>query len=57
VEEMLKDIYGIFKRYARFTLLDQEQDKDIHEVLKDIDNLKVNVAYPLMIELFNDYND
>ena len=56
-EEILQHMYGIFKWYTRFTLLEPDPDKDITQVLEDINNLKVNVAYPLLIELFHDYQD
>jgi len=53
-EEVLKDIAASFKYYAKFTLLKPEFDEDIAEALQDIDTLQVNVAYPLMLELFLD---
>jgi uncharacterized protein with ParB-like and HNH nuclease domain len=55
--DILKDISRSFSYYAKFTLLKTENDEDIKEVLQDIDTLQVNVAYPLMIELFWDYED
>lgn len=57
VVEVLKDIYSTFSIYARLTLLKEEKDPDIAEVLNDIERLKVNVAYPFMIELFYDYEN
>lgn len=57
ITDILKDISRSFNYYAKFTLLKSESDEDIKEVLADIDTLQVNVAYPLMIELFWDFED
>lgn len=55
-EELLKDMHEIFQLYAKFTLLSTESDEEIYNALVDIDKLKVNVVYPFLIELFQDYN-
>ena len=50
----MKDIY----RYARYFInvaLLQEEDQDILEVLNDISTLKVDVAYPFLLEVYDDY--
>lgn len=55
--DVLKDISKAFNHYSRFTLLKPEMDGDIKEVLMDIDTLQATVAYPLMLELFWDYEE
>jgi uncharacterized protein with ParB-like and HNH nuclease domain len=53
----MKDISTAFNHYSRLTLLKPETDEDIREVLMDIDTLQATVAYPIMLELFWDYED
>lgn len=48
-------MHDVFQLYAKFTLLTKEQDEEINNALADIDKLKVNVVYPFLIELFQDY--
>jgi uncharacterized protein with ParB-like and HNH nuclease domain/predicted transport protein len=53
--DILQDIDKIFRQYAFIALLKKHPDSQIWQVLQDIDTLKVIVAYPIMIELFVDY--
>ena len=42
------------KHYVKFVLL-QEDDPDLRECLKDIDELEAGVARPLLLEVYEDY--
>lgn len=35
--------------------LDKEEDKELKEAFSDLRELKVDVSYPLLLELYNDY--
>ena len=53
-EELVKDVY----KYAQYFVniaFEQEKNPDIKEVLKDINILKVDVAYPFLLEVYDDY--
>ena len=53
-EEELKEL----KKYAAYfcaMALDKEEDKKLKEAFSDLRELKVDVSYPLLLELYNDY--
>ncbi|MFY9353269.1 MAG: DUF262 and DUF1524 domain-containing protein, partial [Bacteroidales bacterium] len=53
-EEELKEL----KKYAAYfcaMALDKEEDKELKEAFSDLRELKVDVSYPLLLELYNDY--
>jgi len=53
-EEELKEL----KKYAAYfcaMALDKEEDKELKEAFSDLRKLKVDVSYPLLLELYNDY--
>ena len=53
-EEELKEL----KKYTAYfcaMALDKEQDKELKEAFSDLSELKVDVSYPLLLELYNDY--
>lgn len=53
-EEELKEL----KKYAAYfcaMTLDKEEDKELKEAFYDLRELKVDVSYPLLLELYNDY--
>ncbi|MCY4292196.1 MAG: DUF262 and DUF1524 domain-containing protein, partial [Roseovarius sp.] len=55
IEALVKDI----RRYSRFyceMALDKEADKDLRKAFHDIRELRVDVAYPLLLELYADYD-
>ncbi|WP_286230599.1 DUF262 and DUF1524 domain-containing protein [Neobacillus mesonae] len=54
IEEILKDIYQ-FSKYFVNLAFQLEKDKEINEVLKDINALKVDVSYPFLLEVYNDF--
>ncbi|MED2974591.1 DUF262 and DUF1524 domain-containing protein [Fictibacillus sp. B-59209] len=54
IEEVSKDIYQ-FSKYFVHLAFQTEKDKQINEVLKDINSLKVDVSYPFLLEVYDDY--
>jgi uncharacterized protein with ParB-like and HNH nuclease domain/predicted transport protein len=54
IEEILKDIYQ-FSKYFVNLAFQVEKDKEINEVLKDINALKVDVSYPFLLEVYDDF--
>jgi uncharacterized protein with ParB-like and HNH nuclease domain len=54
MQELVADIY----RYARYFInmaFEQETDPEIKAALKDINTIKIDVAYPFLLEVYDDY--
>lgn len=56
IEAVLKDIYQNSKYFVALAF-QTEKDKEINETLKDINSLKVDVSYPFLLEVYDDYNN
>ncbi len=54
IEQIVEDIYRFSKHFVKLAFL-IEPDKQINQVLRDINTLKVDVSYPLLLELYDDY--
>jgi len=54
IESLVADIRA-YSRYFCKMALDQEEDKALSNAFKDLKELKVDVAYPLLLELYDDY--
>ena len=54
IEEIIADIYRYSKYFTKMAF-SQEKDADIRRVLNDIDILQVYVAYPFLLEVYDDY--
>jgi len=54
VETLVKDIRG-FARYFCAMALGAEPDQDLSSAFADLRELKVEVAYPFLLELYHDY--
>ncbi|MFS0860643.1 DUF262 domain-containing protein [Paenibacillus taichungensis] len=54
IEEIVSDIYRYSKYFVKLSF-QTEPDKEINQVLIDINTLRVDVAYPLLLELYDDY--
>ena len=54
IEEILKNIYQ-YSKYFVHLAFQTEKDKEINDVLKDINSLKVDVSYPFLLEVYDDY--
>ena len=57
VEKLMKDIRYLSLFYRRIALEEDEPDADLKQIIHDINELKVNVAYPFMIEAYADYDE
>lgn len=54
MENLVADVY----RYACYFInmaFEQEKDTEIKEALKNVNTLKVDVAYPFLLEVYDDY--
>ena len=54
MEDVISDIFTYSQHYTRF-VLGKEPDEDIRKILKDILTLRVDVAYPLLLEFYDEY--
>ncbi|MBU0483922.1 MAG: DUF262 and DUF1524 domain-containing protein [Proteobacteria bacterium] len=55
IGEIVSDIHR-HSIYFVAMVLDKEVDKELKEAFNDINTLKVDVAYPLLLELYDDYD-
>lgn len=54
-EPVLSDIYKYSKYYVAISR-EQESEKDIRNVFRNINELKVEVAFPFLLEVYEDYS-
>jgi len=54
VHEIVADIYR-FSKYFVYLAFQTEKDKGINQVLEDINTLKVDVSYPFLLEIYDDF--
>lgn len=54
VDQLVADIHA-YARYFCAMALGKETDKDLAEAFRDLRELKVDVAYPFLLELYHDY--
>lgn len=54
IEDVVADIYKFSKYFASLALL-KEEDPELRRVFQEINMLKVEVAYPFILELYDDY--
>ena len=54
IEDAVADIYKYSKYFSRLAF-SQDDDEDIKRILSDINTLRVDVAYPFLLEVYNDY--
>lgn len=54
IKDIVADIYHYFKYFVRLAFA-QETDPEIKQALVDINTLKVDVAYPFLLEVYEDY--
>ena len=55
MQETVSDIYQYSKYFVRLAF-ERESDKEIQSILKDVNSLKVDVAYPFLLEIIRDYD-
>lgn len=56
IESLVADIRAYSKYFCKMAL-GQEEDKELSYAFKDLKELKVDVAYPLLLELYYDYEN
>jgi len=56
VEELVKEVWEFSRRYSALAL-GQEKNKDLAMAFKDLRELKVDVAYPFLMEVYRDYDN
>ena len=56
VRETVKDIYDKSKLFVKMAL-EKETDPEIKTAIHDINELKVDVAYPFLLEAYDDYEN
>lgn len=54
IAHLMQDVYRYSKHYACLAL-GQEPDKELNDALQDISTLRVDVAYPFLLEVYEDY--
>lgn len=54
IHDIVAEINRFSKHFVKLSL-DKESDQDIRYILTDINTLKVDVAYPFLLEVFDDY--
>lgn len=55
VDALVKDIHAFAQHYTRMAL-GREQDADLALAFRDLRELKVEVAFPFLLELYDDYD-
>lgn len=55
LEETLADIKSLAKHYSKLINPAKETDKDIRQELEYIDRLEINVTFPFLIKVYDDY--
>lgn len=56
IEDLLKDLQKYCKYFCRI-VFKKERDKDLNKALSFLVDLEMDVIYPLLLELYNDYSD
>ncbi|MBU0614155.1 DUF262 and DUF1524 domain-containing protein, partial [Patescibacteria group bacterium] len=56
IEEVVADVYKFSKYYAKLEF-NKEEDAQINEIINNIRTLKVEVAYPFLMSVYNDYEN
>src|SRR5205085_6152001 len=54
ISEVVADIHQFSKYFVRLAF-HRDQDEEINKVLTDINTLRVDVAYPFLLEVYDDY--
>ena len=54
IQQIVSDILCYSRHYAKFVLM-KVDDKELNKILYDINTLKVDVAYPFLLTIYDDY--
>jgi len=55
VEELISDIHYFSKFFTKL-IFEKEEDIQLNQIIHDINTLKVDVAYPFLLEVYVDFN-
>ncbi|MBG1241994.1 DUF262 domain-containing protein [Nostoc sp. NZL] len=55
IKEIVADVYHYSKYFTKLAT-SQEPDQEIKQLITDINTLRVDVAYPFLIEVYDDYD-
>lgn len=55
IKDVVKDIYKYSKYYVNIVLL-KESDKELNQLFTNISRLKVDVSYPFILAVYDDYH-
>ena len=55
IQDIVAEVYRYSSYYVAFTL-EAEKEPVLKEAFRDLNSYKVDVAYPLVLELYNDYD-
>ncbi len=56
IDSIVSDIYYYSKYFTRL-LLSKDSDPEIRQILEDINILRIDVAYPFLMEVFDDFEN
>lgn len=56
ISDILQDVYKYSQYYCALTL-DKEEDPQLAKIFSDIHQLRANVVYPLLLEMYDDYDN
>jgi len=56
IGEIIADVHRYAEYFTAFAL-ERERDKDLLRAFQDLNELKVDVAYPLLLEMYHDYRE
>jgi uncharacterized protein with ParB-like and HNH nuclease domain len=55
VDELISDIH-YFSKFSTKLIFEKEEDPKLNQIIHDINALKVDVAYPFLLEIYADYD-
>lgn len=55
IKELVADVYKYSKYFVNIAL-EKEHDNEIKKIFSDINTLKVDVSYPFLLQVYEDYN-
>ncbi len=56
IDKIISDIFGFSKFYTRIAL-EKEENPKLKQAFTDLKELKVDVAYPFLLNIYNDFED
>lgn len=54
VEKIISEMYNFSKIFTKL-IFEKEDDPKLNQIIQDINTLKVDVAYPFLLEIYHDY--